>query len=204
MLIACLLVIIPFGFYETIAFAVVGNGLHRPPTFLGILATVQGVGAIAGGLTAGARAEAHERRGALRIWLRPLHDVLDPAHRADDSHGDHRRRDRRRIPAVDPRRALHAHTTSNADRDSGARVLGVRHADRRAADDVDRVAAPGSIALVDYRLLLGVAAVMSARVRGVPADSQGAVAAAARSILRGARRILRTSRAAEAVTLPIA
>jgi MFS family permease len=54
MLIACLLVIIPFGFYETIAFAVVGNGLHRPPTFLGILATVQGVGAIAGGLTAGA------------------------------------------------------------------------------------------------------------------------------------------------------
>jgi MFS family permease len=54
MLIACLLVIVPFGFYETIAFAVVGNGLHRPPTFLGILATVQGVGAIAGGLTAGA------------------------------------------------------------------------------------------------------------------------------------------------------
>ena len=54
MLIACLLVIVPFGFYETIAFAVVGNGLHRPPTFLGILATVQGVGAIAGGVTAGA------------------------------------------------------------------------------------------------------------------------------------------------------
>lgn len=53
MLIACLLVIVPFGFHETIAFAVVGNGLHRPPTFLGILATVQGVGAIAGGLTAG-------------------------------------------------------------------------------------------------------------------------------------------------------
>ena len=54
MLIACLLVIVPFGFYETITFAVVGDGLHRPPTFLGILATVQGVGAIAGGLTAGA------------------------------------------------------------------------------------------------------------------------------------------------------
>ncbi|MGA7987823.1 MAG: MFS transporter [Candidatus Dormiibacterota bacterium] len=54
MLIACLIVILPFGFYETIAFAVVGNGLHRPPTFLGVLATVQGVGAIAGGLTAGA------------------------------------------------------------------------------------------------------------------------------------------------------
>ena len=53
-LIACLLIIVPFGFYETISFAVVGSGLHKPPTFLGILASVQGVGAIAGGLTAAA------------------------------------------------------------------------------------------------------------------------------------------------------
>ena len=53
MLIACLIVILPFGFYETISFAVVGNGLHRPPTFLGILAAVQGAGAIVGGITAG-------------------------------------------------------------------------------------------------------------------------------------------------------
>jgi MFS family permease len=53
MLIACLFVILPFGFYETISFAVVGNGLHRPPTFLGVLATVQGAGAIVGGITAG-------------------------------------------------------------------------------------------------------------------------------------------------------
>jgi MFS family permease len=53
-LIACLLIILPFGFYDTITFAVVGSGLHKPPTFLGILASVQGVGAVAGGLTAGA------------------------------------------------------------------------------------------------------------------------------------------------------
>ena len=53
-LIACLLIILPFGFLETIVFAVVGTGLHRPPTFLGILATVQGAGAIAGGLSAAA------------------------------------------------------------------------------------------------------------------------------------------------------
>ena len=53
-LIACLLIIVPFGFYETITFAVIGTGLHKPPTFLGILASVQGVGAIAGGLTAAA------------------------------------------------------------------------------------------------------------------------------------------------------
>jgi len=51
---ACLLIIIPIGFFETISFAVVSLGLHRPPTFLGILATVQGVGAIVGGVTAAA------------------------------------------------------------------------------------------------------------------------------------------------------
>jgi MFS family permease len=51
---ACLLIVIPLGFFETIAFAVVGIGLHEPPTFLGIIASAQGVGAIAGGLTAAA------------------------------------------------------------------------------------------------------------------------------------------------------
>jgi hypothetical protein len=40
------------GFSETIIFAVIDQGLHRPPSFLGVLSSVQGVGAIAGGLTA--------------------------------------------------------------------------------------------------------------------------------------------------------
>ena len=40
------------GFSETIIFAVIDEGLHRPPSFLGVLSTLQGVGAIAGGLTA--------------------------------------------------------------------------------------------------------------------------------------------------------
>jgi len=40
------------GFSETIIFAVTGQGLHRPPSFIGVLSSVQGVGAIAGGLTA--------------------------------------------------------------------------------------------------------------------------------------------------------
>jgi MFS family permease len=53
-LVACLLIIVPIGFFETISFAVVSMGLHKPPTFLGIIATVQGVGAIVGGLTAAA------------------------------------------------------------------------------------------------------------------------------------------------------
>jgi len=46
---AALLVV---GFSETIIFAVIDQGLHRPPSFLGVLSTLQGIGAIAGGLTA--------------------------------------------------------------------------------------------------------------------------------------------------------
>jgi hypothetical protein len=40
------------GFSETIIFAVIDEGLHRPPSFLGVLSMLQGIGAIAGGLTA--------------------------------------------------------------------------------------------------------------------------------------------------------
>jgi MFS family permease len=40
------------GFSETIIFAVIEQGLHRAPSFLGVLSTLQGVGAIAGGVTA--------------------------------------------------------------------------------------------------------------------------------------------------------
>ena len=57
----CLLVI---GFAETLIFAVVDNGLHRPPSFLGVLESLQGVGAILGGVTAGA---ALRRFGDLRL-----------------------------------------------------------------------------------------------------------------------------------------
>ena len=40
------------GFSETLIFAIVINGLHRSAPFVGVLDTFQGVGAIAGGLTA--------------------------------------------------------------------------------------------------------------------------------------------------------
>jgi MFS family permease len=40
------------GFSETLIFAVVDQGLHRPPAFFGVLLSCMGVGAIAGGLTA--------------------------------------------------------------------------------------------------------------------------------------------------------
>jgi MFS family permease len=52
-LVACLIAAIVFGFFETVPFAVVASGLHRSPQFLGVLASVQGVGALAGGGVAG-------------------------------------------------------------------------------------------------------------------------------------------------------
>jgi MFS family permease len=46
---ACLLVI---GFSETLIFAVLDQGLRRPASFFGVLSSLQGVGAIIGGVTA--------------------------------------------------------------------------------------------------------------------------------------------------------
>jgi Na+/melibiose symporter-like transporter len=45
----CLLFV---GFSETVIFAVLDQGLHRSTSFFGVLSSLQGVGAIAGGLTA--------------------------------------------------------------------------------------------------------------------------------------------------------
>jgi MFS family permease len=45
---ACLM----FGMFESIAFAVVSQGLHRSPSFLGVVIAVQGVGAVGGGVMA--------------------------------------------------------------------------------------------------------------------------------------------------------
>jgi Na+/melibiose symporter-like transporter len=42
------------GFAETVIFAVLQYGLHRPPAFLGVLSVAQGAGAIAGAVTAAA------------------------------------------------------------------------------------------------------------------------------------------------------
>ena len=45
----CLLFV---GFSETVIFAVLDQGLHRSTSFFGVLSSLQGVGAIAGGVTA--------------------------------------------------------------------------------------------------------------------------------------------------------
>jgi MFS family permease len=41
-----------FGFSESVFFAFVDQGLHRPPTFLAVIVSVQGIGGLLGGLTA--------------------------------------------------------------------------------------------------------------------------------------------------------
>jgi MFS family permease len=45
-------VVTAYGLSETIPFAVVSQGLHKPAPFLGILISAQGIGAIAAGITA--------------------------------------------------------------------------------------------------------------------------------------------------------
>ncbi|MER6334644.1 MFS transporter [Streptomyces sp. NPDC001034] len=50
--VAAVLAIMAFGFCESVYFAVVDAGLHRPPAFLGVLGSLQGVGAVAAGAAA--------------------------------------------------------------------------------------------------------------------------------------------------------
>jgi MFS family permease len=44
--------LLAIGFDETLIFAVNSDSLHRPPSFIGVLMSFQGVGAVVGGLTA--------------------------------------------------------------------------------------------------------------------------------------------------------
>jgi MFS family permease len=49
--VAVALALLVVGFSETAIFAVIDQGLHRPPSFFGVLGAVQGIGAVAGGLS---------------------------------------------------------------------------------------------------------------------------------------------------------
>jgi MFS family permease len=64
MSVAIALALLFVGFGETAAFAVVSSGLHRPPSFLGVILAVQGTGALAGGLSS---APAMRRIGEPRL-----------------------------------------------------------------------------------------------------------------------------------------
>ena len=50
--VATVLAIIAFGLSESVLFAVVADGLHRPPAFLGVLSSAQGTGALLAGAAA--------------------------------------------------------------------------------------------------------------------------------------------------------
>ena len=47
------------GFSETLVFSVIQHGLHRQPTFFGVLSSAQGLGAVAGGIVAGGMVRRH-------------------------------------------------------------------------------------------------------------------------------------------------
>jgi MFS family permease len=49
--VAASIAMIVFGFTESAVYAVIDHGLHRPPPFFGVLATVQGIGSVIGGLS---------------------------------------------------------------------------------------------------------------------------------------------------------
>jgi MFS family permease len=64
MLFALIMVLTVLGFLETACFAVVTDGLHRPASFVGVVISIQGIGAVAGGLSA---ARTMRRVGELRL-----------------------------------------------------------------------------------------------------------------------------------------
>jgi MFS family permease len=62
--IGCATALFVAGFSETVIFAVAGDSLHRSPSFVGVIGSFQGIGAIAGGVTA---AWLMRRLGDLRL-----------------------------------------------------------------------------------------------------------------------------------------
>src|SRR2546421_11590195 len=68
-----------FGTLEAVMFAYVDRGLHRPPTFLGVLVTLQGIAGPAGGPVA-ARHQPDRRGGDRGTRRRRLRRRLSGAH----------------------------------------------------------------------------------------------------------------------------
>ncbi len=68
-LVACLIAVSAFGLFETVPFAVVADGLHRRPEFLGVLISLQGAGALAGGALAGPVMRRTSERALMALGL---------------------------------------------------------------------------------------------------------------------------------------
>jgi predicted MFS family arabinose efflux permease len=67
LLIAGVVALVAFGFFQIVPFAVVAQGLHRSPPFLGVLETATGVGAVVGGVLATSIIDRTSER-ALVLW----------------------------------------------------------------------------------------------------------------------------------------
>lgn len=67
LLIAGVVALVAFGFFQIVPFAVVAQGLHRSPPFLGVLETATGVGAVVGGVLATSLIDRTSER-ALVLW----------------------------------------------------------------------------------------------------------------------------------------
>jgi Na+/melibiose symporter-like transporter len=63
-LLTMVMVVAVLGFLETAVFAVVTDGLHRPASFVGLMISIQGIGAVAGGVSA---AKTMRRIGEARL-----------------------------------------------------------------------------------------------------------------------------------------
>jgi len=62
-------ILLLLGFTETLIFAYVDEGLHRPPAFVGVLVTVQSIGGVAGGLLAARMVRRLGEIGAAAVGL---------------------------------------------------------------------------------------------------------------------------------------
>jgi MFS family permease len=69
LVIAGSLAVVALGLSESVLFAVVDEGLHRPAAFLGVLLAVQGMGAVAAGLAAPAVMARAGERGACALGM---------------------------------------------------------------------------------------------------------------------------------------
>jgi MFS family permease len=58
-----------FGFFETVPYSLVSQGLHRAPAFLGLLEAVLGAGALAGGVVAALIMRRTSERALLALGL---------------------------------------------------------------------------------------------------------------------------------------
>ena len=136
--VAAVCAVLGFGFSETTIFSVAGKGLHRAPAFVGVLLSIQGLGAILGGVTAAplvrrarrvrshrGRAPPPRRRGAARDpGLAPFGDRGCDRVRAQPSVGHRQPHDA--APARHPARA------------SGEGLRRGRSPDHHTPDDLDR------------------------------------------------------------------